>query len=177
MKHSLRFTLARVITRRLKISPSMFVALLALFITLGGTAIAANGLISGTQIKNHTIAASKLTPNALNSLRGQIGPAGVPGAGGVQGIQGVPGAIGANGGFNPAKVTIVQSDSVPIAAGAIGTANANCPAGTTVIGGGGVNVGVGIWQDVPAGNGWQVGGESYTSIAGYVRAYAVCAAP
>jgi hypothetical protein len=160
-----------------KFSPSMVVALLALFVALSGTAVAGSGLILGSSIKNGTVAASKLTPNAVKYLKGQRGIAGPAGNDGIDGAVGPAGPAGPSGGFDPAKVQIVQSDNVSIAAGGVGTANVQCPGGTTIIGGGGVDIGVGIWQDVPSGNGWQVGGQSFSSVAGYVRAYAFCAAP
>ena len=49
-------------------SPAMPVALLALFFSLFGTATAAKVLIDGKNIKNHTIAVSKLTKRAQRQL-------------------------------------------------------------------------------------------------------------
>src|SRR5262249_40060248 len=43
------------------------------------------GLIPGSQIKNHSIPAKKLTKSAIKSLRGRRGPAGPKGATGPQG--------------------------------------------------------------------------------------------
>jgi collagen triple helix repeat protein len=68
--------------------PATVIAALALFVALGGGAAWAGGLISGSQIKNHSIPAKKLTNKAISSLRGQRGPAG------PQGPQGTPGAPG-----------------------------------------------------------------------------------
>ena len=69
------------------------IALLALFIALGGTsAFAASALINGAKIKNHTIAKSKLTSKAVKQLRGNRGARGATGAQGVQGPAG-PGAL------------------------------------------------------------------------------------
>lgn len=88
--------------RRLRTpTPAFAISIIALFVALGGTAYA-SGLISGTQIKNHTIAKKKLTKSAILSLRGQrgprgfagpTGPSGLTGAAGSQGIQGPPGPI------------------------------------------------------------------------------------
>jgi hypothetical protein len=51
-------------------SPSMAVALLALFVALGGTAVAAKVLITSTsQIKNGVIVKEDLAPGAVNSGR------------------------------------------------------------------------------------------------------------
>jgi hypothetical protein len=56
--------------KRLK-HPATFVAALALFVALGGGAAAyASGLISGSQIKNHSIAEKKLTKAAITDLLG-----------------------------------------------------------------------------------------------------------
>jgi hypothetical protein len=66
--------------------PATLVAATALFVALGGGAAAyASGLISGSQIKNHSIPATKLTKTAIESLRGKRGlrgPAGQPGPSG-----------------------------------------------------------------------------------------------
>ena len=77
--------------------PATVIAAVALFVALGGGAVAyAAGVINGSQIKNHSIAAKKLTKSAIKSLHGQPGPAGPqgpPGAQGVQGPQGTGGTI------------------------------------------------------------------------------------
>jgi hypothetical protein len=83
------------------------VALLALFVALGGTAIAAgNGLlpknsvgaaqlkknaVTGPKIKNGVIAKQKLTAAAIAALKGARGPTGPKG---TQGGQGQPGPAG-----------------------------------------------------------------------------------
>jgi hypothetical protein len=70
----------------------------ALFLALAGGATAyASGLISGSQIKNHSIAAKKLTKSAIKSLSGKRGPAGPTGATGATGPQGVQGTQGPKG--------------------------------------------------------------------------------
>lgn len=65
---------------------STVIAVIALFVAIGGTATAASGLISGSkikpgtitakQIKNKTITASKLSPATVKSLKGAQGPTG-----------------------------------------------------------------------------------------------------
>ena len=66
--------------------PATVIAAVALVVSLGGGAAAyASGLISGSQIKNHSIPAKKLTRSAIVSLRGKRGlrgPAGPAGPGG-----------------------------------------------------------------------------------------------
>lgn len=70
------------------------IALLALFLALGGTSFAAATLINGKSIKPHTIAKNKLTNTAIKQLKGNRGPAGAAGARGATGAQGVQGVQG-----------------------------------------------------------------------------------
>lgn len=94
----------------------MVVALIALFVAVGGTATAASGLINGKQIKPRTITAkqlkrgavgtkqlrnkaisgAKLKPAFLKKLK-KPGPRGATGSQGIQGIQGIPGPQGPKG--------------------------------------------------------------------------------
>jgi hypothetical protein len=81
--------------------PATAIALLALFVGLGGGAALARGLISGEQIKNHSIPAKKLTKSAIKALqarRGSRGPAGATGLQGLRGPQGPQGPQGPTGG-------------------------------------------------------------------------------
>ena len=55
------------------------IALLALFLVLGGTSFAAATLINGSQIKKHSIAKNRLTNKAIKQLKGNRGPAGAQG--------------------------------------------------------------------------------------------------
>jgi hypothetical protein len=83
--------------------PATIIALLALFIGLGGGAALASGLISGKNIKNHTIAKKKLTRKAIKALRGQRGPTGAigpTGATGPTGLTGPQGPIGPSSGMS-----------------------------------------------------------------------------
>jgi hypothetical protein len=68
--------------------PATVVAAIALFVALGGTAAWASGLISGSRIKNRSIAESKLTKKAVTALHGLRGPKGATGAIGPQGPAG-----------------------------------------------------------------------------------------
>src|SRR3954454_16589318 len=81
-------------------SPALLLALIALFVALGGASYAAvtingksikNGTITGKKIKNRTLTTKKLSTSAVKSLRGQTG------ARGTQGPQGLPGSSGAKG--------------------------------------------------------------------------------
>jgi hypothetical protein len=69
-------------------SPGLAIAVVALFIALGGTASAAHFLITST---------SQIKPSVLKKLRGKRGPAGVKGATGATGAAGAPGPAGAPG--------------------------------------------------------------------------------
>jgi Collagen triple helix repeat (20 copies) len=73
------------------------IALLALFLVLGGTSFAAATLINGSQIKKHSIAKNRLTNKAIKQLKGNRGPQGPQGAAGAAGAQGARGPTGAQG--------------------------------------------------------------------------------
>lgn len=85
------------------LSPSMVVALIALFVALSGTAVAAKGLITSAQIQNGTIQGidvkdRSLTPKDFSgSVRGAQGTPGTAGPPGQPGAQGAPGTAGAPG--------------------------------------------------------------------------------
>jgi hypothetical protein len=90
--------------RRLKApSAALVISLIALFVALGGTAYA-SGLISGSQIKNHSIPAKKLTASAIKSLHRQRGPTGPPGPKGDSGPKGDTGAQG------PGAISFTKGD-------------------------------------------------------------------
>jgi hypothetical protein len=81
-------------------------ALLALFVALGGTSVAAANVVLprnsvGTaQVVNGSLGTSDLSAKARSTLRGQRGaqgPAGAPGAQGPTGATGAPGATGPQG--------------------------------------------------------------------------------
>jgi len=82
-------------------SPALAISLIALFVALGGTAYA-SGLIPGSQIKNHSIPAKKLTKSAIKSLHGQRGPIG------PQGPKGSTGAKGDTGLQGPGAISILK---------------------------------------------------------------------
>lgn len=79
-----------------KFRPATIVAMIALFVAIGGTATAASGLINGKQIKNNTVTGkklknktvtkNKLAPATIKSLKGQQGPQGPKGEPGLNGI-------------------------------------------------------------------------------------------
>jgi hypothetical protein len=92
--------LKRLIARFARLSPSVVVAMLALFVAMGGTAIAAgNALITGKQIKNSSITGADVKNKSLTSkdIKGQLrGPRGLRGLKGDKGDKGDPGAPNPN---------------------------------------------------------------------------------
>lgn len=91
-------------------SPSMVVATLALVFAVGGTGIAASGLITGADVKDGSltgkdIAAGSISPANLSTVTKQQavenatrrGPRGPRGYRGLRGLRGYPGAAGAAG--------------------------------------------------------------------------------
>lgn len=67
--------------------PATIVAALALFVALTGGAYA-SGLMSGSHLRNHSVAEKKLTRSAIRALRGHRGPAGPQGDTGPAGPAG-----------------------------------------------------------------------------------------
>lgn len=90
---------------------------------------AAGGLINGRKIVNRSIPASKLTPEAVRSLRGKTG---------ATGVQGLTGPAGTPGHFDPNLVTVVGGTRQSVDAGATVEISTSCPAGQVAIGGGAV---------------------------------------
>lgn len=157
-------------------TPSMIVSLIALTIALSGTAVAASPLITGAQIKDHSIGLVDISNLTVAKLRGKAGPAGPEG---VPGNDGVAGPAGLNGGFDPAKVSYATGAAVYVAVGQVVTATAVCPAGTKAIGGGGFNSisQIGASGPTPDGTSWFIIVLNNTPIpVPNVQAFAVCAA-
>jgi hypothetical protein len=102
------------------------VAYIALLVALSGSSYAAAPLISGSQIKPHSIPKNRLTNKAIAQLKGNRGPRGVRGATGPAG---------------PVVLTYVHSQPLPLPAGTERVAVAFCPPGTVALGGGGITAG------------------------------------
>lgn len=107
-----------------RVSPSMAVALLALFVALGGTGIAASHylLTSTKQIK----------PSVLRKLR-RAGPRGPEGPVGPQGVTGAPGPN------NLSALTTVRAGTTFVPPETVGSSVATCPAGQRAVSGGGTS--------------------------------------
>lgn len=85
-----------------RISSAHVIALIALFISLGGSSFAAVKLTTGATIKDGSISQKDLDKALVRKLAlagkpGPQGPQGIPGPQGAQGIQGAAGAVGAAG--------------------------------------------------------------------------------
>lgn len=91
----------RLLTRFMRQSPAMVVAMVALFAALSGTAVATtSALITGNQIKNNSITGADVKNKSLTprDFRGSVrGPRGLRGLTGATGATGAPGATGATG--------------------------------------------------------------------------------
>ena len=173
--------------------PATVIATVALFVAIGGgTAAYASGLINGSQIKNHSIAAKKLTKSAIKSLHGKRGPAGpqgatgATGAAGAQGSQGVQGPKGDTGATGLTGYNVVETVSSSSGAGLF-HGRATCPAGQTAIGGGyefdAVSGGGSVEWSIPGSSGnagsvthdqWYVGANA-TAVSQNLEVYADCA--
>lgn len=125
----------------------MVVALVALFVAMGGTGYAVSRLpsnsVGASQIRPNAVGASEIRRNAVglseitgaaeNALEGQQGP---PGIQGIQGIQGAQGERGLPG--PPGFSELVYTSDVVVSPGGTQTlAAAFCPDGTRPVGGGG----------------------------------------
>lgn len=147
-----------------------YLAARVVFFSIAGTGVAGVVLISGSQIRNHSIPAAKLTAAAVAVLHGHRGPAGPAGP------------AGASGTFDPAKITSVIG-FVDVATSQIGTAVATCPSGSIAVSGGGFAV-IGLNTSQPvtatgqtAPGAWLV--QTFNSQSSTIRltASAVCASP
>jgi hypothetical protein len=153
-------------------NPVLVVALIALFLASTGGAFAAGAtLISGSQIRAHSIPLSALTPAAIRALRGKLGPAGPPGKPGT--------------GFDPAKVTVVTGTPADVPAGQIAGATVGCPEGAIALGGGGTVSAGRLASSLPTASssnsstpgGWSVVAVNDTTLTIEAAADAICLSP
>ena len=127
-------------------SPTLVIAALALFVGLGGGAVAATS-ISGKQIKNSSITGKDIKNDSLTAKdfkgsvkgakgsRGATGPAGARGPAGPAGSGGSAGSPGSGGSGGPLTLTY-RSSTVDVPAGEARNTLAECPAGQIPTGGG-----------------------------------------
>lgn len=122
-------------TQKRRPSPAILIALLALFVSLSGSAYAVNQ-IGTKQIKNGAVTKPKLAKNIKRQLnqkarpgpRGQQGPQGIAGSTGPTGATGPQGSAGVSGLVDPNRlyeVTVSRTGSGPV--------NANCNLGDWVL--------------------------------------------
>jgi hypothetical protein len=164
-------------------------ALLALFIALGGTSYAALTLpknsVGTRQIKPRAVTLSKFSTSARKSLKGRTGPAGHTGPvgpAGRAGPTGLKGDTGMTGARGPVNVVMRIGTAGAVAANASATASVDCDAGEMATGGGFfTQVGVQVTASRPfpltAGaqaTGWQATVKNTTASSASFGAYAMC---
>jgi hypothetical protein len=113
-------------------SPAVLIASLALFVALGGSAVAARHfLITSTR---------QIKPSVLHALRGAAGARGPSGPAGAQGAPGPAGPQGPAGPAGPVELSplsIVRAADILVAPQTEATSVATCPSGSNVVSGGG----------------------------------------
>jgi Collagen triple helix repeat (20 copies) len=202
-----REVLKQLLTRVVRQSPVLVVAMLALFVALTGTAVATtSALITGNQIKNSSITGADVKNKSLRPIdfsgsvrgaRGAAGPAGPQGPQGSQGAQGPPGTQGAagmpgaQGRAGATNVTVrTARTAVGVAAELVYGLSPDCLAGERATGGGAFVVNynarfVDVAWSFPLSTAgtltptsWSVGVQTELADANaYVQGYVVCAAP
>ena len=118
-------------------SPALVVSLIALFVALGGTSLAAASYINGTRIKPHSIPKDRLSKRAIKSLhgaRGAPGPQGPRGTTGATGATGATGPMGLQGLIGPSNAYSIHNTSVvPLGASPTTVASLSLAAGSYVV--------------------------------------------
>jgi hypothetical protein len=131
---------------------SVAIAIVALCLGVGGTAVAAklitgkdvrNNSLTGADIRNRSLTKKDLRgsirgprgPQGAAGLRGATGSAGATGPAGPTGTAGV-GATGPTGAAGPTNVVIRQGSPTNFSGAAPGVATASCQQGERAVGGG-----------------------------------------
>ena len=86
---------------KMRVSPAMVVAWIAVILAMTGSAFAARALITGRDIKDGSISRADLSRRAVKSLKGERGPAGPAGRDGSVGPAGPQGSTGPTGSQGP----------------------------------------------------------------------------
>jgi len=147
---------------RFRPSPAALVAVLALFVALGGTAVAAKSYL--------VTSPSQIKPSVLRRLKGPRGP---------QGPAGPTGPVGPTGPTSIAAIVEAEGPTGTIPAGDAGSSVATCPAGSRVVSGGGSAItgdANGIAASEPSADhlSWFVVGGNTSLSDGTVKAFAYC---
>ena len=175
------------------LTPGMAVAIVALMVALGGTAVAAstlaNGSVTSAKLADSAVTSAKIANAAVKSAKlanGSVASSKLANSAvttaklansAVTSAKIAPGTLG---GVSAAKVTIVAGTPVNVPANSTGTtATATCPAGQRAISGG-FNVGLFAAVDAtgPTGDGlsWSVTADTGPTPAS-ISATVVCVAP
>jgi hypothetical protein len=165
---------------RLRPSPSMAVAFLALLVALGGTSYAVAQLpansVGAKQLKKNAVTAAKVKDRSLlarDFKSGQLpaGPRGAQGPAGTAGAQGAPGPAGAT------NVTMRPGTTE------LGSSTATCTGAERAVGGGGFADIAGLLTEsapsIESGTptDWVASAENAAGMPVNVTAYVICAAP
>jgi hypothetical protein len=167
---------------RLRPSPSMGVAFIALIVALGGTSYAIAQLpansVGAKQLKKNAVTAAKVKNRSLlaqDFKAGQL-PAGPRGAQGPAGPAGAQGAAGPQGPPGATNVTVRAGTTD------LGFSVASCTGAERAVGGGGFTGGV-LYESAPTiesgtPTDWVASAKDATTGADVdVTAYVICAAP
>jgi hypothetical protein len=119
------------------------VAAVVAAVVAAASGTAATIVVTSKNIKNGTIQDVDISAKAKRVLKGQRGPAGSQGAQGPQGVQGPQGTQGPQGDKGPqgnagksVSYSNAYSEFVAVPPGSFRFANAICPAGALLVGGG-----------------------------------------
>ena len=176
---------------RLRPSPSMAVALLALFIALGGTAYAV-GSINGAKLKNRSVAAKKLKRHTITGKEINFRKLGtVPSARNAlnSSALGGKGASAYISGLDTRTSAGATENCGPVAPSGEAGCTVPCPAGEFALSGGLASGSTGgyLYTDTPvtrsgtpvvpgqAAAGWAVGWHNSGTGSQAIRAYVICA--
>jgi len=161
-----------------KPSGGSVIAVIALFVALGGSAAAAQHYLvtSTSQIKPSILSKlkGKTGPAGPSGSPGPAGPAGLQGPGGPQGPQGPGGGAGA---LSPLTTVVGPTVEGTLEGEFYGEfSEARCPAGQKAVSGGSDAILAVAVQSYKLGNTWSVIGISHSPQNNEVKAFAYCAA-